>query len=69
MAQFYAVTEATIYGYIPANHYFSSLHSIVVEAEDDMINATGALLLTAMPQFSGLGYISVSTDNRVLLLI
>lgn len=69
MSQYYAIAEVAIYGYIPANHYFSSLHSIVVEAEEGVISGTddSLPLLTTIPQFSGNGYTNISTDDRVIL--
>lgn len=65
MSQYYAIAEVTIYGYIPANYYFSSLHSIVAEAEDGtIIGSDDPLpLLTTIPQFSGNGYTNITTDQ------
>ena len=70
MAQYFAIAEATIYGYIPANHYFSSLHSIVAEAEDGVFYGTDTPvpLFTAVPQFSGRGYTNITTDGVLLLI-
>ena len=66
-AQYYAIAEVTIYGYVPTNYYFSSLHSIVSEAEYGIIAGRNVRLplLTAIPQFSGEGYTNIATNNEV----
>lgn len=67
MSQYYAIAEITIYGYLQDNHFFSSLQSIVSEAEDGMIagDNTPLPLLTTLTQFSGEGYTNITSD-RVL---
>jgi len=69
MSQYYAIAEITFYGYIPANYYFKSLHSITAEAENGIITGDNDPLpmLTAIPQFSGEGYTNITSD-RVLLI-
>lgn len=59
-----------IYGYVPTNYYFNSLHSIVSEAEHGIIAGRNIPLplLTATPQFSGDGYTNIATNNEVLFL-
>lgn len=70
MSQYYAVAEVMFYGYIPANYYFSSLHSIVAEAENGTIGEDGPLpLLTTMPGFSGEGYTNITTGNNQVHII
>lgn len=71
MSQYYAIAEITIYGYVPANHYFSSLHSITAEAEYGIITDDNdpLPLLTTIPQFSGEGYTDITSDQVLSLIL
>ena len=66
MSQYYAISEAVIYGYIPPNYYFNSLHFISIEAEDGMVefdNVPVPFFNTAVPGFSGSGYTIINTES------